>query len=228
MTSDHKRVLPINRTAVRQRLHELRLSERDLAKACGFAAGSIRNVVANGTISTSFTVAELRNLKNELGLTWSDLFVEPSPEAAAQDDVPVLVQVLTGQPKAVPEDRLARTLGWDLERLNAAVTAADQALAPLGLMLHAASSGLLIRAKHDQSTARATLDTLRDDEVGLNQSTARVLREAWAGELSPQEDRNDHQVQLGRLHNLGVPEDRRSTGGSRHTVSDETAYCFDF
>ena len=41
-------------------------------------------------------------------------------------------------------------------------------------------------------------------------------------------DRNDHKVQLARLHNLGVLVDHRSTGGSRHTPTDDFTYCLDF
>lgn len=218
----------VNGSLIRQRLLELRLSEREAAKTFGLTTTTIRSAVANGALSSSQSLADVRNLKEGLGISWADLFDAPAPEPAETDDVPVLIQVLIEQPKAVPEDRLARALGWDLDRVRDAATAAEGALAPAGLMIHVASSGLLIRARSDHSATRQRLDDLRDDEAGLNQSAARVLHEAWAGELSPQEDRNNHQVQLGRLHNLGVLEDRRSTGGSRHTVSDATAFCFDF
>ncbi len=228
MSDGNPRLVPVNGAAVRQRLHDLRLSERELANSCGFTASSIRGVVANGAMSSSFTLAELRALKSALGLSWSDLFVEPRPEPTGSEDVPVLVQVLTGQTKAIPEDRLARVLGWDLDRLKDAAEAAVSALAPVGLTIHVASTGLQIRAVDDQAENRSRLESLRDDETGISQSAARVLREAWTGELSSQEDRNNHQIQLGRLHNLGVLEDRRSSGGRRHAISDDTAFCFDF
>src|SRR5690606_33441584 len=113
-------------------------------------------------------------------------------------DVPVLVQVLTGQPKATPKDRLAHVLGWDIDRVSDAVKAAKTALAPVGLKIHVAPTGLLIRSLDDHSATQKQLDLLRDDAAGINQNTARVLYAAVTGVLSAHEDRNDPQIQLGR------------------------------
>lgn len=88
---------------------------------------------------------------------------------------------------------------------------------------------LVLRMRRD--TARRpgeVLDLLRDDEEGLKQGPARVLYAAMRGELSPQENRNDHSVQLAWLFNVGALVDRRAERGSRNSLTDDTDYCPDF
>lgn len=125
-------------------------------------------------------------------------------------------------------DRLARALGWDLDRLETAVEEAAGPLAAVGLVIHTASSGLLLRPAVDLSETQARLDALQDDDEGLTQGPARVLFASYMGKLSATADRQDHHFYLGRLHNLGVLVDDRASNGGRHDLSSDFSFCLDF
>lgn len=226
------RSLQVNGHLVRQRLYQLGLGERDASRIIGMTTSSIRSITSRNAMSTSFSMADARRMTDALGLTWGDLFDMKPPSAEQPDeasgDARTLVQLLSVQQKAHEPDRLARALGWDLDRLDNAVGGAQAALAALGLFIHRASSGLALRTREDLGHVQARLDVLRDDDAGIRQSTARVLYAAERGTISAQEDRNDHLVQLGRLHNLGVLVDNRDRDGCRHSPSEDFLYCLDF
>lgn len=230
MTARGTRTVPVNGDLVRQRMFELALSERELGRRIGSTSSALRSIISRNEMTTSFALADVRRLVEALGVTWGDLLDVAAPEPAPPtDDANELIALLTGQKRAHSAVRLARALGWTLDRLTDAERTADAHLSALGLAVHRASNGLVLRArKNTAHRPREVLHLLRDDEEGLKQGAARVLFAAMQGTLSPQENRNDHNVQLAWLFNVGALMDRRAKGGSRNSLSDDTAYCLDF
>ncbi len=220
----------INGHLVRQRLHALGISERELARRTGLTSTSMRSIVSRNALSTTLSIADVRRIACELGITWGDLLDCPpaSSTSGTDDDVRLLVQVLAGQRRAHQPDRLARALGWDLTRLRTVRGSANGELAAIGLTIQRASTGYILRPAKDAGDVERRLELLRDDEEGLNHSAAQALLAALNGTLSKQQDRNDQIVQLGRLHNLGALVDQRPDKGFRHELSPDTAYCLDF
>lgn len=97
-----------------------------------------------------------------------------------------------------------------------------------GLIIHEASSELILRPANDISAIQSRIDAFQDNDEGLNQGIARVLFAAHKGTLPPTADRADHQLALGRLHNLGVLTDSRAEGRGRNETAEEFRYCLDF
>lgn len=218
----------VNGALVRQRMHALGLSERETAESAGVTSTAIRSIVTLNAISTSLILAQVQRLAGTLGTTPSDLLSEPVAESSTgTNDARTLIQILAAQTIGQPQDRLARVLGWDLEQLEAAIASAQGILIETGLVIHEASSGLILRPVMDVSAVQAGLDQLQDNDQGLKLNTAQVLYRALQGALT-QTGRKEDRLHLGRLHNLGVLKDDRSAGGGPNDPSPDFRFCLDF
>lgn len=219
----------INGGLVRHRMHAQSMSDRDLAALAGTATTAIRSIIVDDALSTSITIAQFRRLATAIGVTAGELLDEPSPDgtSTSTDDAKILTQVLCQQSRGQQPERIARALGWDLERVDAAIEYAQTPLHILGLAIHHASSGLILRPRDDLRDVQRSHDRLQDAVEGLSNATERVLYIAYEGTL-PKNDRRDHMPHLGRLHNLGVLEDQRGVGGMRHEPSESLKHALNF
>lgn len=222
--------MPVNRERLRQRLFEQGLSEREFSRRTGLGQAVIRGMLHRAELNGSTAIADINRCLEQTGLTAGDLLDPPAPtdpDDTPTDDVQVLAQMLTKDTRLILHERLALALGWDLERLRAAIDDLDPRLRPIGLRVHQNGMGVTIRpADNRADQAQARLDQFRDSDDGLHQGTARVLHAVYAGRLSGQETKNDHMVHLGALSNRGAIDVVPGQNG-RFRLTPDTAYAFD-
>ena len=222
--------VPVNGETLRHRLLELGLSDRGFGARSGLGDATVRGILLRNEINGSISIADVRRAVNEAGMTFNDLFDMPAwdhPDETPTDDCSVLAQVLNGERRMHPEDRLALALGWHIDRLRTAAEELDARLGLLGLRIHTNSMGMCIRAADTRGEgASQQLSAYRDADDGIGQGTARVLYAAYRGTLSPTDTSTDRTLQLGALANR-----RAITFGSgvgkRVRLTDDVAYAFD-
>lgn len=220
----------VNRERLRQRLFEQGLSEREFSRRTGLGHAVIRGMIHRGELNGSTAVADINRCLEYTGLTAGDLLDPPAPndpEDTPEDDMQVLAQMLTTDTRLILHERLALALGWDLDRLRAAIDDLDTHLRPLGLRVHQNGMGVTVRpADNRAEQAQSRLDQLRDSDDGLHQGTARVLHAVYTGRLSGQETKNDHMVHVGALINRQAIDVVPGQGG-RFRLTPDTAFAFD-
>ena len=117
--------------------------------------------------------------------TAGDLLDAPAARQDAEPgkDAALLAQLLPGDPRAHPRERLAYALGWTLERLAAAVDATGAALAPTGLRAHENTAGMVALRRSDDRAADALrrLQRARDHDDGVDNGDARLLHAVLTG-----------------------------------------------
>ena len=225
------RAIPANGRALRQRLTDTGMSERELTRRTGLGSIAIRGILFSDSLSTSMTIADVQRCLGAVGMTWGDLLddaatapVEPSPKR----DISTLGSLLAGARTATTADRLARALGWKLSRVTQAASGLGEQLRPLGLRLRRDQNGYAIRpldlTTHDALTR---LNEIRDDEDGMHTGMARVLHQALTGSLSKRESKNDHMVQIGALLNRDAIK-VSTESGERYVLTDGVRYALDF
>lgn len=223
------RVVYANGDAVRDRLLDMRISERELARRTGLGDTTVRALLRRNELHTSTQVADIYRAIDELGLTPGDLLNPPAPvepDDTTDDDITTLAGLILERNMHLPE-RLALALGWTLDRLHNTLPALDARLQPAGLKVHRNTMGITIRpATNNANDASKRLADLHDDEDGIHQGTARVLHAVYTGNISSRETRNNHQVQLGALKNRDAIHIRHGDG-TRYTLTDDVAFTFD-
>lgn len=222
-------VVPVNGSRIRQRLSEMRISEREFSRQTGLGQAVVRGVLYRGEMNGSTAIADIYRCLNYTGLTASDLLDPPAPsepDDTPTDDVQMLAQILTRDTRLHLHERLALALGWTIDRLRAAANDLDPALRPLGLRVHENGMGITVRVVDNRAEqAQQRVEQFRDSDEGIHQGMARVLYAAYTGALSSQETKNDHMVQLGALSNRNAIE--VSTGqGARYRLTPDTAFAF--
>ncbi|WP_323793481.1 hypothetical protein [Nocardioides sp.] len=223
------RVVYANGEKVRERVLEMRISERELARRTGLGDATVRAILHRNELSRSTQVADIYRGLTQLGLTPGQLLDQPppaEPEDTDEDDLHTLAGLLLSERTMHKPDRLAVALQWDLDRLRTALTGLDARLRHTGLRVHENTMGITIRPLDDRADqARQRLAELHDDGEGMHQGTARVLYAIYTGNISMRETRNDHQVQLGALKNRGAINFGTGTG-NRFSLSEDVAYAF--
>lgn len=224
----------VDGAVLRQRILDLGLSDRALAAAAGTGQATVRSMTQDDALVGHVTVAVLRRLLDETGLTAGDLLDGPDTGHEAPSDggdTALLAQLLLGDPRAHPRERLAYALGWTLDRLAAAVDAAGAALAPAGLRVHENTAGMVALRRTDDRAADALrrLQRARDHDDGVDNGDARLLYAVLTGELAGGDVRHGDRPKLATLHRQGVleiEEGGTATGG-RVRLSAAAAYAFD-
>jgi transcriptional regulator with XRE-family HTH domain len=215
---------PINGMILRQRLLELGISDRAFARATGLGDIALRSILRDNEVHGSVSLATLRRVLIESGLTAAELLDAPvhQPEGDPSDDAAVLAQILVNDNRRHPEDRLTIALGWTLDRLRAAAALLDTHLRPVGLAVHTNNMGTSLRASNGLSTqASEALDRHRDAEDGLDNGTARILYAAYTGTLSSTDVGHGTKPKLAALLNRSLIEEA-TDGGARFRLTDIT------
>lgn len=222
--------VPVNGAALRERLLSAGLSDRAYGDRSGLGDAAVRGMLLRNEVNGSVSIADLRRAATEAGMTMGALFdptASHEPDDTPDDDVAVLAQVLNAQRQMHPEDRLAQALGWDVDRLRAAITGLDARLDVIGLRVHRNSMGVCIRANDKRASQVLTrLTAYKDADDGIDQGAARVLYAAYRGTLSATDTSTDRMMKLGALANRGIIT-VGSGIGSRVQITDDTAYAFD-
>ncbi|ROR90984.1 helix-turn-helix domain-containing protein [Nocardioides aurantiacus] len=228
MTSNRVRYANGNR--VRDRLLEMRISVRELARRSGTSETTVRAILHRNEISGSTQLADIYRMLDTLSLDPGDL-LDPTtpdePDDTPTDDTQTLAALLATEKTMHAPERLATALGWTLDRLYITLTDLDAHLRAVGLRIHRNRMGITIRPADDRAQqASQRLAHLHDHEDGIHQGTARVLYTVYTGTMSARETRKDQQFHLGALKNRGAI--TFGTGsGNRFTLTDDTAYAFD-
>lgn len=230
MTLNSSRTVYANGDKVRDRILDMGISERELARRTGLGATTVRALLRRHELNNSIQVADIYRALDELGLTPGDLLDPPAPhepENSHDDDIHTLAGVLmTDRTMHLPE-RLALAMRWSLDRLDMTLDALDARLRTAGLRIHRNTMGITIRPDTNNADhALQRLADLDDDHDGINQGTARVLYAIYTGTISSRETRSDHHVHIGALKNRGAI-NIATENGPLYTLTDEVAYAFD-
>lgn len=211
--------------------------------AAGFSQRQLSRQVGLSTIGVStleqpagdnhgdLSLRTLTRLADALGVEPRGLLSSdgeaPAEVAPAPDDVKVEA-VLFEVGAALSRTDLAQALGWELARVNAAVTGLRGRLTGTGQRL-VGGSRLRLQARQEMldeaELSRARALAQKADGRGFDHGCARVLRQVLDGEVdSSWEARasNPQRVTLGRLANLGLIE----KWGSAWAASESVEFSF--
>lgn len=228
--STSNRVVYANGDTVRERILEMRISERELARRTGLGDATVRALLRRNELNTSAQIADIYRALDVLGLAPGELLDPPppaDPDDTVGDDIATLAGLLMADRTMHLPERLALALGWTLDRPHDTLPALDARLRPAGLKVHHNTMGITVRPATDNAReARARLADLNDDADGINQGTARVLYAVYTGDISGRETRGDHHVHLGALKNRNAIHIGHGDG-SRYTLTDDATFAFD-
>ena len=163
--------------------------------------------IENGYGTDRLELGPLVRLTRALGVSLDQLVVDPATdeaEAAADGDAAALGALLHAAGAAVPSGAICEVLGWDFDRLHAAVGALESSLAGCGLALRRTNARLsIVRAEAiDQGVLKAAIRRqLGREHVSV--AEARMVRRVEAG-TAPQSPSNPETVTLGVLVNAGL------------------------
>lgn len=192
---------------IRRRRDELRLSQRQLAAQLGVTGAVVRGLEA-GTNHTTVSVGLLDQLARALAVDPGTLFARTGDaDETAGSDAATLGAALRAVDTSIPVTVLADQLGWDRDRIHAAIAELAEQLPRCGMRLRHVSGRLNIERAVEpidreqlQATVRAHLAA-----DGLSALEARVLHQVWTGSL-PRELTNAEYVAIGVLANAGLIE----------------------
>ncbi len=222
--------IPVNGRVLRQRIMELGISERVFAVSVGISSTVLRSILADGLLVNHLTVGTLYRILSESGLTTSDLLDQP---CASIDETPTgdarrLAQVLVGDLRLQPRERLARALEWTLSRVDDAVNDLHPRLHEIGLAVHSTQKGITIRARDtDSADALRRLQQMFDVDEGLNTSQARILHRATLPLFGNSRTRKGDLPYVANLHRQGMLEVVDGREGGRFRLSEAAAYALD-
>lgn len=191
-------------------MNALGLSERALISVTGIPNASFRAARQEGVLEGSLSLRHVHTLAEALGLTTSDLLAlshqstEP-PEPSALDDAAHLIPVLHEVAKTVAVDHVARSLGWERARLQAALDAIPTALSGTGLRLHHSNGSVkIVPAAPTDARIKTALRRVRTLGSGLNATEAGVLSRIINGHnVLDRMPSNATRVAVGSLKNMG-------------------------
>lgn len=123
----------VNADLMRRRRRELGMSERDLAAAAGVSKMFVRYLECGGG-DDQVTVEMLRRMGRALGVSAGQLLEEEGIERSGHD-VAAVGAMLTELIEPTPPAVLASTLGWGLERTEAALAGLEATAPGVGLAL---------------------------------------------------------------------------------------------
>ena len=195
----------VNTDLMRRRRRELGMSERDLAAAAGVSKMFVRHLESGGG-DALVTMEVLRRMGRAIGVSAVSLLEEDGVERCGSD-ASAVGAMLTELVEPTPPAVLASTLGWGLERTEAALT---------GLETTAPSVGLALQRIHGLVSLRRSATDL-DAELlrrahataiarrGLGASAARLLYLVLTGKFGEQRRPNVRDQQaLAQLRNGGL------------------------
>lgn len=123
----------VNVDLMRRRRRELGMSERDLAAAAGVSKMYVRHLECGGG-DDQVTMEVLRRMSRALAVSVADLLEDAGVERSG-GDVAAVGAMLTELVEPTPPAVLASTLGWGLERTEAALAVLEAAAPGVGLAL---------------------------------------------------------------------------------------------
>lgn len=197
---------------IRRRRDELRVSQRQLASQIGATGAVIRGLEA-GTNHTTVSVGLLDKLARALAIEPGHLFTARAAselegtETDVGDDAATLGSALTAVGTSMPVSAVADHLGWERDRVLAAIDELARVLPRCGMQLRHVSGRLSIE-RAVEPVDRAQLEaTVRGHLTadGLSVLEARLLHQVWTGGV-PRELTNAEHVALGVLANAGLIE----------------------
>lgn len=200
---------------IARRRIELGLSQRALSAECGFSNVTI-SLLESGRNHEELTIRKLGQLANALGLPIGVLFADARcEERKPANDDRVLEALLAEARQALGRGQIAVTLGWALDRVEAALEELADRLGSTGVLLHRASSGFTLRPRSEllSGKQRQELERLRMRTRQLRAPGMRILLAAVRGELPSDWDRlagNSDRVNMSMLVNAGVLEGPKS------------------
>ena len=224
---------PVNTAPFRQAMLRDGLSARELARRSGLGVATIRSILEYGHMHASTPLARVRAVLEELGLTWADLFDDPTPDTPTDVLPPssrarVLATLLTTSRRGLDLDDLCTVLGTTLDELRSDLDTLTGPFAALGYTLVVGNNNAVrLDRGHNPAANEAAdqLTRLRDHRHGLNISAAKALYRAWTGTLSDRGPGNDTRVQLGTLTKCGALEPVPGRGVL--APSANLAYCLE-
>lgn len=201
---------------ITRRRIELGLSQRALSAECGFTNVTI-SLLESGRNHEELTIRKLGRLADALGLPIGALFADARGDGRKPvEDDRVLEALLAEARQALGRGQIAVTLGWALDRVEAALAQLAIRLESTGVLLHRASSGFTLRPRSEllSREQRQELERLRLRTRQLRAPGMRLLLAAVRGELPSDWDQragNSDRVNMSMLVNAGVIE-RTETG----------------
>lgn len=180
----------LNTQLIDRRRTELNMSVHALNQAAALSHRVNHAGPPGRKAHAAMTLTELSRLAATLGVPPAALLAlpdQPTPGPPA-DDVATLVAALMDEAQVTltHSDDVARTLGWSLERLEAAARQAAEHLPALGLHLHHnPHGGLAVRARHGVLSAaeQQQLARAKTSRADLRADHAQMLRDIAHGKI---------------------------------------------
>ena len=205
---------------IRRQRVALGLSEREVAKRLG-VTGQVVASLERGRNHDDLPLSLVTTLAGLLALPLQVLLTRPAPEATPQAgptrnghdtgseaDTRVVGALLAAEPTLVPVLTLAQVLGWESDRVLAALEALEPLLEAVGRRLHRLGGDVKVTGDATVVEVSLLTELARRSFArrGMSLSQARLLRRAWLGELTGAEHGNADRVAIGDLMNAGLLE----------------------
>jgi len=150
----------------------------DLGAVIGVQPETIRRLEqSDPRMLNVLTGRQLIGLAKALGTDLNSIVSSDTPRPVAATDPVQLLAALHGQRQHIKKTVLAHSLEWDLTRLDAACSALDDRLRPVGLVIRQAPRGwkLALLEGTITRTVSKRLAATQADLHGLEHATVRVL-----------------------------------------------------
>lgn len=208
--------IPVNRDLITEQMHALGLSERAVIRETAVSQSQFRAARIEGWLPGTFTLVQLNQLADALGLTLPDLLTQDTGSTPGDQTTQVrktpakdaanVIPLLIGIDKNIPASSLRKALGWTPTRLDACLEAIDTALTGTGMRLHHGQRGTLriTPARPVTEEARTALRRMRASNHPITHGEASTLKRILDGQNVQDRDiANATKVHLGALKNLG-------------------------
>jgi len=196
------------------------LSARALARQMGVSSATVHRL-EQGDWHSDLSLRTLYRLADALNIDIRVLLSDRTGSPLHGDDDAVLEAALASAAAPVERERIARTLGWSLARLDEAVGSLRARLHSRGVSLSGAGALSLVAKEHLLTDRqRATLAQTATAKRGIDLRTMQLLRAVALGTIESEWERrasNPQRIALARLANLGLA--RRTADGMRLTAT---------
>jgi transcriptional regulator with XRE-family HTH domain len=199
----------------------------DLGTMVGLRPEVIRRLEASDTkILTIMTGQQLIDLAHALSTTVNDLMTSRQTRVEdLTDDAVRLLSLLHGQQREIKQTMLARSLGWNLGRLNEACYALNARLEQLGLSVRQTPRGwrLTLLGTHATHPSTRRLAAAQSEIHGLDRPTARVLHQVVYQPMPPNDQTGGHPPGAMRLSRLLALEHQGAITNADHRPEPSAA-----